>query len=137
MPPPRRLLRPRLTALPLSLLLTLATTAAHAEIIELTWSPDNTSKHTGTVAAQKFVEVCGKLGEGENISWQLTSTHAVNFNIHHHVGKQVIYAENRKAIREGGGTLQVKSAQSYCWMWKNVSDTPAQVELALSRRVGN
>jgi hypothetical protein len=137
MPSLPRLLRIRSTALPVSLFLTLASTAVQAEIIDLTWSPDNTFKHAGTVAAQKFVEVCGKLGEGENISWQLSAAQAVNFNIHHHVGKEVIYAENRKAIREGSGTLQVKSAQSYCWMWKNVSDTPAQVELALSRRVSN
>jgi hypothetical protein len=120
----------RLTAL----LFSFAATAVHAEIVDLAWSPEQSFKHSGIVAPQKFVEVCGKLSEGENISWQLKSAQLLNFNIHHHVGKEVIYAENRKAIREGGGVLRVTTAHSYCWMWKNVSDAPADVELVLDKR---
>lgn len=117
----------------IALLLSLVATFAHAEIIDLTWSPDNTFKHVSTVAPKKFVEVCGDLSEASHISWQLTSAHNVDFNIHRHSGKKVIYAENRKAIREGTGVLQVKPTDNYCWMLKNMTDTPAEVELALKK----
>lgn len=121
----------------IALLLPFAVTSANAEVIDLTWSPDNTFKHAGTVAPKKFVEVCGKLQEADKISWQLAATQSVNFNIHRHSGKTVIYAEDRKAIREGTGVLQVKPTDSYCWMWKNMSDAPAEVELALKRLTRN
>ncbi len=106
--------------------------AARAEIVDLKWS-EGTFAHKGSIAPKKFLEVCGKLGKGENVGWRFSGNAPTDFNIHYHVGKDVVYPEQRKEIAKADGTLAVPLDQDFCWMWTNRGTAALEIEVQLSK----
>mgnify|MGYP003385898491 CR=1 FL=1 len=106
--------------------------AAHADIVELTWTGGAFS-HRAKIAPKKFLEVCGKLKAGDGVAWKFSGTVPTDFNIHYHVGKDVTYPENRKDIADAGGTLAAPLDQDYCWMWTNRSAQAVDIDINLSQ----
>jgi hypothetical protein len=107
--------------------------SAQAEVTDVRWSADNAHQHSASIAPKKVVEVCGKLNAGEAVTWEYRADAALDFNIHHHVGKDVFYATRQKATAASNGTLDVTTAQEYCWMWKNTSEKSVQVDVKLRK----
>jgi hypothetical protein len=122
------------------LLLAAASTAvafampARADLVEIAWDGQGRFERTLTVAPSKFAEVCGKLEKGQSIAWSFQAQQPVNFNIHYHEGKNVVFPEKKNDTASMEGTLAVAVEQDYCWMWQNKRGTPASIVLSLQRR---
>jgi hypothetical protein len=103
---------------------------AHAQLVDLKWN-GGVFSHNGSIAPTKFLEVCGKLKQGDGVGWQFKGKAPTDFNIHYHVGKDVTYPENRKAVASADGMFLAPIEQDYCWMWTNRSATPVEVVVEL------
>lgn len=113
------------------MLLTLAfPIAANADIVDIKWA-DGAFTHKASIASKKFLEVCGKQKKGDVVTWKFKGGAPTDFNIHYHVGKEVSYPENRKAVASAEGSLPVALDQDYCWMWSNKTAQAAEIELQL------
>ena len=118
-----------------TLLLCLASfgnTQGHAEIVDTQWEGGAFS-HKATIAPKKFLEVCGKLKIGEVVSWRFDAAAPTDFNIHYHVGREVVYPERRKATSRADGTLSAPLDQHYCWMWTNRTSQPLDIDVNLKQ----
>jgi hypothetical protein len=116
-----------------ALLLCLPLAAAAAQhITDIAWS-DGTYRHAVTVAPGRFFEACGALGAGVTVRWQFEASAPLDFNIHYHEGKDVVYPARLPAVAQASDTLAVKLAQDYCWMWTNRGAASVKLELRLQR----
>jgi len=106
---------------------------ASSHIVDIAWSPDGRFAHQAQIAAGKFVEVCGKLAVGNNVRWRFTAAAPVDFNIHHHVGKEAEFPVKQAQVAIGGDTLKVAVAQDYCWMWTNKVSAAVGLTVELAR----
>ena len=107
---------------------------ALAEVIDLVWTPAGSFERQLSVAPGKFAELCGALAKGQSVQWSYEAGGPLDFNIHYHQGKDVIYPARASAAARSEGTLAVDSAQEYCWMWTNKSGAPASLMVRLQRR---
>ena len=107
--------------------------SARAELFEIQWSADGRFTHQGSIASGKFVEVCGKLPAGVKVLWDFEAGAAVDFNVHYHAGKAVVFPVKLSAVSSGTDTLAVKIDQDYCWMWTNKSAAAATLTVHLQR----
>lgn len=108
-------------------------TLAHSQIIDLEWTPAGSFERQIGIAPGKFAELCGTLAKGQSVQWSFNATGALDFNIHYHQGKDVVYPVRANAARSEG-TLAVDAAQDYCWMWTNKAAVPASLQVQLQRR---
>lgn len=106
---------------------------AAAHIVDIAWSHDGRFAHKAQIAAGKFVEVCGKLAVGDGVRWSFSAAAPVDFNIHYHVGKDVVFPAKQAQVSAGRDTLKVAVAQDYCWMWSNKGDKPVSLAVTLHR----
>lgn len=108
-----------------------ATASDH--IVDIHWSNEGRFQHRSQVAAGKFVEVCGKLALGSAIRWSFDASAALDFNVHYHVGKDVVFPFKLTAVASATDTLDAKIEQEYCWTWRNKSAETATVTVRLQR----
>lgn len=113
--------------------LLLPTSAAMAELIELRFDAAGRFEHASRIAPGKFVELCGKFGARDAVQWRFRSAATLDFNIHYHVGKDVVYPVKLKLAGEAADTLRPKAEQDYCWMWSNKGDVPVELTATLER----
>lgn len=106
---------------------------ARADVVDIQWSGDGRFTYQGAVAAGKFVEVCGKLPSGLNVRWDFEASTPVDFNVHYHEGKDVVFPSKLSAVASAKDTLNTKVEQDYCWMWTNKSAAPAMLTVNLRR----
>lgn len=107
--------------------------AAGNHIADIQWSADGRFQHQSQIAAGKFVELCGKLAHGAAIRWVFDTSAVVDFNIHYHVGKDVVFPAKVSQTAAGQDTLAVTVAQDYCWMWANKGTVPVTLNVELRR----
>ncbi len=110
----------------ISLLLALAATSAGAaDIVTIDWGKAQRFEMERRIEPGKVLELCGPLSAGQAVDWQFVVSSPVAFNIHHHVGKQVVYAEKRTKTK--GLTLRFNPSEAadYCWMWTAPADGEA------------
>lgn len=112
----------------------LATTPARAELINIEWDGQGSFQRTLQVAPGKFAEVCGKLSQGQTIGWSFMSPTALNFNVHFHEGKKVVYPERKNEVTQLSGELKVPMDQDYCWMWSNKGPENVSLTLQLKKQ---
>ena len=115
------------------LALAAALPAARADVIDIKWSADGSFAHQSTVAPGKFAEVCGKLPAGAQVRWDFEASAPMDFNVHYHVGKDVVFPSKLAAVSTANGSLDAKIEQHYCWMWSSKSAAPATVTVKLQR----
>ena len=106
---------------------------ARAELVEIAWDNAGRFETAVSLAPGKFAEVCGKLAQGQSVAWSFKGDRPMNFNIHYHEGKQVVFAAKQDAAVDAQGKLDVRLSQDYCWMWTNKTDLPAKFLLVLMR----
>lgn len=121
------------TALLVAVSTLLATAPARAELISVEWDAQGSFLRTLQVAPGKFAEVCGKLSQGQTIGWSFVSSDALNFNVHYHEGKKVVYPEKKDEVTQLSGELKVPVDQDYCWMWSNKGRANAPLTLQLKK----
>ena len=100
---------------------------AASHIVDIAWAPDGRFAHKAQIAAGKFVEVCGKLAVGDGVRWSFDASAPVDFNIHYHVGKEVVSRPSRRRSPMADDTLTRHLAQDYCWMWTNKGSAPVSL----------
>jgi hypothetical protein len=113
--------------------LALTATGALAEIVAITWDAAGRFERSLGVAPGKFVEACGKLPAGLAVGWNFEAAAPLDFNVHYHVGKTVVYPSKLDAVAAAKDTLRTKVEQDYCWMWSNKSSGPATLQFKLQR----
>lgn len=126
-------MRPPRTLALLAVALMSGSAFASSPIVDIAWSTDGRFAHKATLAAGKFVELCGKLAVGENVRWNFTAAGPVDFNIHYHVGKDVVFPAKQAQVAAGRDVLRVAAAQDYCWMWTNKGTQPVSLTVELAR----
>lgn len=92
------------------LALSLAAAAVHAA--------DGSGPYAFTLAGKAFDERCLDLAAGESIRYRFRASAPVDFNIHHHRGKDVLYPVRRRAVRDADATFRADAADTYCLMWE-------------------
>lgn len=116
-----------------TLLVLLAAEASATELVALEWTTDGRFAREMTVPATKFVEVCGALAASAKVRWQFDASAPLNFNIHYHEGKKVLYPAKRDQVAKAADVLNVEVAQTYCWMWTNKTSAEATLKLELRK----
>ena len=128
-----RLRTRRIWATAFALTLATAGTSRSADIVDIVWNAGGHFERTLTVAPAKFAEVCGKLPAGLKVRWSFEASTPLDFNVHYHVGKEVVFPSKLAAVVSAKDTLDTKIDQDYCWMWRNRSAAPAMVMVKLQR----
>jgi len=106
-------------------------TTCKAEVISFKLEANPSFKTQANIQPGKFSEVCGKLKKGNLIRWQFDSSAPLEFNIHYHEGKNVIFPYKMSAIKSGEEELLISLDQDYCWMWTNKSKEEVKLEMSL------
>ena len=106
-------------------------TTCKAEVISFKLEANHSFKTQANIQPGKFSEVCGKLKKGNLIRWQFDSSAPLEFNIHYHEGKNVIFPYKMSAIKSGEEELLISLDQDYCWMWTNKSKEEVKLEMSL------
>jgi len=107
--------------------------AAATELVPLDWSADGRFTKELAVPAGKFVEACGKLPAKTKVRWNFEAGGALDFNIHFHVGKKVLFPAKKDHVTKAGDTLDTKVEQDYCWMWTNKSSHETTLMFDMAR----
>ena len=124
--------KPNLAAQMLLLsVLVFSSTTCKAEVISFKLEANPSFKTQANIQPGKFSEVCGKLKKGNSIRWQFDSSAPLEFNIHYHEGKNVIFPYKMSAIKSGEEELLISLDQDYCWMWTNKSKEEVKLEMSL------
>ena len=110
-----------------------ATPALASPVTEIAWDAQGRFAHEQDIAPGKFAEVCGKLAVGQKLRWSFEAAAPLDFNVHYHQGKDVVYAVQGKQQRRSEGVLKVTAEPDHCWMWSNKSDKPARLGMRLER----
>ena len=108
-------------------------TAARADVVDIAWDANGRFERSLNVAPAKFAEVCGKLPAGLQVRWDFESATPLDFNVHYHVGKEVVFPAKLTAVAAAKDVLDTKVDQDYCWMWSNKSEAAVTIKVTLRR----
>lgn len=108
-------------------------TSAKAQLVEIDWDASGHFERAIEVAPGKFAELCGKLTKGQVVAWSFKGREPLNFNIHYHEGKSVVFPAKQDKVASSDGELQVPVDQDYCWMWDNKTSAKATLMVTLHR----
>jgi hypothetical protein len=87
-----------------------------------------------TVAAGGFDEVCLRLEAGQPLRYAFKAEAALDFNIHHHRGREVFYPVRETRLREQPpARFAAPAADDYCLMWENRGVAAVKVEGEIAR----
>ena len=76
------------------------------------------------IATGKMAEACFKLAKGERIRYAFKSSLPVSFNLHFHLGREVVMPVQVDRTPEESGTFAAPQTEDYCMMWTNGSAVP-------------
>lgn len=85
--------------------------AARADVVDVLWSSDGRFAHQSTVAPGKFAEVCGKLPVSASVRWEFDVSSPVDFNIHYHAGKDVVFPSKLSGVATANNILRARRAR--------------------------
>lgn len=107
--------------------------AAHAQNVDVRFDANGQFAHSGAVAPGAALELCAPLGASVAVDSRFSADGTLDYNVHHHVGDEVVYLELEKGVRQHVGRLEPESADTYCWMWENTGSAPVALKAALQR----
>ena len=67
------------------------------------------------------------------MSWDFAAGAPLDFNLHYHAGKDVVFPSKLNAVTKASDILQTRIEQDYCWMWTNKAGKPATLSVTLQR----
>jgi hypothetical protein len=106
---------------------------AQAEMVDITWDMGNRFERRMDVAPGRFAEACGRLANGDKVSWSFEGSAPMDFNVHYHEGKAVVFPVRQNGVAAARGTLSAEMPQDYCWMWTNESGKTVTLRLLMTR----
>lgn len=71
------------------------------------------------VAPHKFHEECLALEARQSIRFSFSAARSLDFNIHYHKDKDILYPVRAKEVTAHKGEFTAKEAGEYCLMWEN------------------
>jgi hypothetical protein len=87
-----------------------------------------------TLKAGGFDEICLRIVAGTRIDYQFRAEAEVDFNIHHHRGREVLYPVRQSALRTvEAASFSPTTTEDYCLMWENRGAAPVRVEGRVER----
>ena len=102
-------------------------------MVDIVWDVNGRFERRLNVAQAKFAEVCDKLPAGLKVRWNFESGTPLDFNVHYHVGKEVVFPSKLTAVSATKDVLDTKVDQDYCWMWSNKTAALATIKVNLQR----
>lgn len=127
-----RVFRPR-PGPAITVLLALASATAQAAASDIAWAPNGVFERQLDVAPGASAELCGKLKRGTKVTWNYQAAAPLDFNIHYHEPRAVMFPVQKDATARAEGTLPVDKDQDYCWMWTNKGAAPVALKVRLAR----
>ncbi len=106
---------------------------AQAAVVDITWNAEGSFEQRLDVAPGGFAELCGALDKGQAVAWRFDSSAELAFNVHYHLGNDVVYAVKNAGTLRADGRLVIDPSQTYCWMWSNKGKQPARLQVELKR----
>ena len=79
------------------------------------------------IRAGKVEEVCMPLKAGTTLQWRFSADAPVDFNLHHHVGKDVVMPLDLKAVAAHAGRQTIDRNNDWCLMWTAPKAAAARV----------
>jgi hypothetical protein len=70
-----------------------------------------------TLAPGKVGEICMPLEAGDTLAWQFRASAPADFNLHHHVGKEVLLPVARQAVENDRAEHTADRRNDWCLMW--------------------
>lgn len=119
--------------LPLAAVLFALSESAGAEMVPVEWDAAGRFEKTVPVQSGKFVEACQKLPKGAQVTWSFEAAAPLDFNVHYHEGKKVLYPARKDKVARAAGTLATELEQDYCWMWTNKGPTETTLRFRLAK----
>lgn len=113
-----------------------AASVAQAQNVDVRFDGSGQFAHSGAVAPGQALELCAPLSAAQAVDSRFSATGALDYNVHHHVGDEVVYLELEKGISQHVGRLEPDTDDTYCWMWENKGSSPVDVKAALQRGAG-
>ena len=114
--------------------LALAATAVSAgPLVDIGWDSQSRFQHGTPITPGKFVEACGTLEAGQAVQSSFEASAPLDFNIHYHLGKDVVFPAKQAQVARGRDRPAVALTQDYCWMWTNKGAAPVTLQLQLQR----
>jgi len=83
------------------------------------------------IAPGKFDEHCLKMSAGAEIVYRFEADGALDFNIHHHQGQDVLYPVKRDGVRSLDDRFRAPAAGDYCLMWENKGQQPVKLRVTV------
>ena len=80
------------------------------------------------IAAGKVGEVCMPLQAGDTLAWEFKASAATDFNLHQHVGKEVLMPVKRTAVSQERAQHKVDRRNDWCLMWTAPAGQAVTVE---------
>jgi hypothetical protein len=81
------------------------------------------------LAAGKAAEVCLPLRAGSTLHWRFSADAALDFNLHHHVGTEVLMPVQRRGVRADAGQQAIDRDNDWCLMWTSPKTRGATVRV--------
>ena len=106
---------------------------AGAEMVPVEWNAAGQFDKVLPVQAGKFVEACERLPRGVRVTWSFEAGAPLDFNIHYHEGKKVLFPARKDKVDQDAGTLATELEQDYCWMWTNKGATATTLRFRLAK----
>lgn len=91
-----------------------------------------------SMQAQKdyFREKCFSLEVGQQLAYQLSTPHPVEFNLHHHRSDgAMVYPDKLLVKSRHSKQLIAESAGAYCFMATNLADQPGAFEVVINYEI--
>lgn len=83
-----------------------------------------------------FRETCFTLQVGQQLSYQLSTAHPVEFNLHHHKSDGTMGYPDKLVVKsKHSKQLVAESAGAYCFMATNLADQPGDFEVVINYEI--
>ena len=93
---------------------------------------------TLTMQAQKgyFQEQCFTLAAGQQLAYQFTTRHPIQFNLHHHPANgDTVFPDRLTVNSQHSKTIVAASAGAYCFMATNLADQPGAFDVIIKYEI--
>lgn len=77
-----------------------------------------------TLAPGAFEELCFELDAGRSIRYAFDAGAPLDFNLHFHRGKDVVFPIKSPAVDRRAGVFRAAMKDGYCLMWTNKTRAP-------------
>jgi len=95
---------------------------------------------TATLAMQPqknfFRETCFTLESGQQLAYQLSTPHAIEFNLHHHQNDGAMSYPDKLVVKsKHSKQLVAATAGPYCFMATNLDDQPGDFDVVINYEI--